>query len=107
MIDLFHNVAVREEKAVWREDDARPSASLKIKLDHRRTDDVDGVNDCARIRIEQLFVVGFVTRRIERGRNQGHGHSLGSQINRWITRLGRSSRLLALQWNLPSPRRPS
>ena len=64
------DVAVGEDQAVGREDEARAAARLRVRApggagradvdaDDRRRDALDGVNDRARIGVEELVVRGL------------------------------------------------
>jgi hypothetical protein len=50
-------MAVGEHETVRRDDDAGTRAAVGVDLDDRGTDGVDGIDDRARVSIEQIIVV--------------------------------------------------
>ena len=83
------DVRVREHVAVGREDDARagarrPAARRAPDAHDGRADLLDDVHDGARVRVEELFVLGVGLRRVDGGaslagpaRRDGGGRGLG------------------------------
>jgi hypothetical protein len=102
------HVAVRQQKTIRREDDARPATTLKIDFDDGGSDDLDRANHGARIGVEQF--------RIREGFGVGSRHVpiVGTDFGRHTTRTGRiivprclaASPIDSLPLVRASPRRP-